>query len=75
MQANGFEQINADPCLFFKWRPEGIVMCLTWVNDDLVIAPPSIVEGENDMMKQHFECDDIGDLSKYIGCKIDQNRK
>ncbi len=26
MQNNGFEQSDADPCLFFKWRPKGIVI-------------------------------------------------
>ncbi len=26
------------------------------------------------MMKQHFECDDIRDLSEYIRCKIEQNQ-
>ncbi len=75
MQANGFKQSNADPCPFFKWRPEGVVIWLTWVDDNLVIAPPSIVEEEKGMMRQHFKCDDIGDSNEYFGCKIDQNRK
>ncbi len=74
MQANGFEQSNADPCLIFKWIPEGIVMWITWVGDNLVIVPPSIVEAEKDMMKCHLECDDIGVLSEYVGCKINQNQ-
>ncbi len=74
MQDNGFEQSDADPCLFFKWRPKGIIIWLTWVDDNLIIAPPSIVDEEKDMMKQHFKCDDIGDLSEYIGCKIDRDR-
>ncbi len=26
-------------------------------------------------MKQHFECDDIGNLSEHIGCKIDRDQK
>ncbi len=43
MQANRFQQSDVDPCLFFKWRPEGIVKWLTWVDDNLIIAPPSIV--------------------------------
>ncbi len=51
MQANGFEQSNADPCLFCKWRPEVIIIWLTCVDDNSVIAPPSMVEAENDVMK------------------------
>ncbi len=44
------------------------------MDDNLIIAPHSIVDEEKDMIKRHFECDDIGDLSKYIGCKIDRDR-
>ncbi len=75
MQANRFEQSGADPCLFFTWTPEGIVILLTWVDDNLIIAPPLIVENEKDIMKQHFECNDIGDLRKYIRCEIDWDWK
>jgi hypothetical protein len=24
-------------------------------------------------MKSRFECDDLGELNKYVGCKIDRN--
>ncbi len=68
MQTNGFEQSNAYPCIFFKWRHEGIVIQVTWKDNNLVIAPSSCVEPEKDMMKCHFECDDIGVLSECIGC-------
>jgi hypothetical protein len=27
------------------------------------------------MMQQYFECEDIGELKEYVGCKIDQNKK
>ncbi len=50
MQDNGFKQSDADPCLFFTWRPKGIIIWLTWVDDNLIIAPPSIVDEEKDMM-------------------------
>ncbi len=46
MHANGFEQSDADPCLLFAWRPEGIVIWLTWVDENLVIVPISIVDKE-----------------------------
>jgi hypothetical protein len=27
------------------------------------------------MMQQYFECEDIGELKEYVGCKIDWNKK
>lgn len=60
MQANGFEY--ADQCSFFMWRPEEIALWVDWVDDNLVIAPPSILETKEDIIDCHSECDDIGNL-------------
>ncbi len=54
MQANGFEQSDADCCLFFKWRPERIVIWVTWVDDYLVIAPRSNVKEEKKYLKPYW---------------------
>jgi hypothetical protein len=27
------------------------------------------------MMQKYFECEDIGELKQYVGCKIDWNKK
>ncbi len=35
-----------------------------------VIAPPSNVDFENDLIKKHFEDNDIGNLSEYTRYKI-----
>ncbi|KAL7460684.1 hypothetical protein ACHAXS_001130 [Conticribra weissflogii] len=40
----------------------------------MVIAPPDIVEQEKDMMKKHFECNDLGNMMEYIGCKIERSK-
>jgi len=73
MKINGFERSEADPCLFYAWRNEGLVIWVTWVDDNMVIAPPNIVDREKDMMKNHFECDDLGNMTEYIGCKIERS--
>jgi hypothetical protein len=26
-------------------------------------------------MIDHFDCDDVGDLKEYVGCKVDDNQK
>ncbi len=44
MQLNGFERSKADSCLFYAWHTEGLVIWVTWVEDNVVIVPPSIVD-------------------------------
>ncbi len=50
MQTNGFKRIKANPCLFYTWRNKGLVIWVTWVDDNMVVASPSIIEQEKDMI-------------------------
>ncbi len=70
MQANGFKRSKADPCLFYAWSNEGLVIWVIWVDNNLVIAPHSILEQEQDMITKYFECNNFGNMTEYIGCKI-----
>ncbi len=74
MQANRLKQCDAGDCLFFQWRPDGIVVRVTWVDDNLVIIPPSIVEAEHNIIHCHIKCNDIRNLSEYFRCKIKQKQ-
>ena len=66
------DQSRADPCLFFKWDSNwGLVMQLTWIDKELCIANAKHVEHKKELLKKHFEYDDIGRVQDYIGCKID----
>ncbi len=38
----------------------------------MVVPPPSITDQEKDMMKQHFKCNDIGNIAEYIRYKIEK---
>ena len=43
--------------------------------DDLIcIGPKDDVVKNKESFKTHFECDDVGWLEEYVGCKIDINR-
>jgi hypothetical protein len=65
---------NADPCLFFKWHPiYGLVLWLKWIDDKLCIANPERVQTEKEEIKKHFQCDDVGAVKDYIGCKTEIN--
>jgi hypothetical protein len=58
-----------------KFRENGIVICILWVDDCLLIGHKEEVSKYKDMMQQYFECEDIGELKEYVGCKIDRGTK
>ena len=67
----GFKRSKADPCLYFKWTLFGLVICLSWIDDCLCVGPKQGVIKAKQQMKDQFDCDDVGDLNEYIGCKIE----
>ena len=70
------ERSKADPCLFFRWdEKDGLILWLTWIDDKLCIAHPDVIKDEKDRMKKHFECDDVGEVVDYIGCKVEVDQK
>ena len=70
-----FKRSNADPCLYTKWTDNGLNSWLSWVDDLIAIGPKEDVFKNKEDFKTHFECDDIGWLEEYVGCKIDIDRK
>ena len=68
----GYKQSKADPCLYYKWVKEGIMIWLSWVDDFHAIGPNKrIVMAEKQALFERFECDDVGDVVEYVGNKID----
>ena len=66
------DQTRAGPCLFFKWDSNwGLVMWLTWIDNKLCIANAKHVVHEKELLKKHFNCNDIGKVQDHIGCMID----
>ena len=50
------ERIQANLYLFFKWGPTwGLVLWLAWIDDKLCIAHADRVEGEKNMLMEHFK--------------------
>ena len=65
----GFTRSKADPCLFFKWVPNGIVIWIVVVDDCNGTGPEEdLLESKRQFM-QIFSCDDRGEIKEYIGCK------
>jgi hypothetical protein len=61
---------SADPCLYYKWEGERVVIMISWINDNMIVGPFDLVmKLKKDLIKQ-FECDDCGELTEYIVNKI-----
>jgi hypothetical protein len=41
------------------------------VDDYLLVGPRSEVVSNKEKMMDRFECDEVGELREYIGCKVD----
>jgi hypothetical protein len=50
-----------------------LVVWLSWIDDCLVAGDKRAIEAANEQMKSRFECDDLGELNEYVGCKIDRD--
>jgi hypothetical protein len=62
---------TADPCLYYKWERERLVIMISWIDDNMILGPEDLVmQVKADLMKQ-FECDHCGQLEEYVGNKID----
>ena len=70
-----FMRSKADPCLQFAWTKDGLVLWMTWVDDCLCVGKKeAVLKAKKEMMKL-FECEELGEMKEYIGCKVDHNWK
>lgn len=69
-----FDKSNADPCLYWKWTEQGnLVTWLSWIDDCACFGRPEDVKREVETLKELFDCDDVGTMYEYVGCKIDRS--
>jgi hypothetical protein len=66
----GYKRSKADPCLYYKWTELGLVAWVSWVDDFLIVGAKEAVMMAKEEMIKRFECDDVGELKEYVGCKV-----
>ena len=71
----GMQRSHADPCLYFAWTEDGLVIWVSWIDDYLVVGSDKAVAKVKRAMMGRFECEDVGDIVEYVGCKIDIDRE
>ena len=50
-------------------------MWVSWIDNYLMVrSRKAVAEAKREMMER-FECEDVGDIVEYVGCKIDINRE
>ena len=64
-----------DACLYFKWINGKLCMWLTWSDDYLIAGEKETVLREKEKTKKLFECDGVGELVEYVGCKVEFNEE
>jgi hypothetical protein len=69
-QSMNFHRSKTDP-----WTKLGLVIWLSWIDNCLVIAQSEGVRKAKKMMTDWFDCDIIGNMDEYVGCKIERNEK
>ena len=74
-ESMGFRRSPADPCLYVKNTTNGIVILILWVDDCILMGNKDEVSKYHKLMNSYFDCDNIGVLKEYVGCKIEKDEK
>ena len=69
--ADGFEQSDADPCMYCKTSEYGRVMIVFWV-DDIIVAASSeqLLNHVKTFLYSKFEMKDLGELRWFLGIEF-----
>ena len=74
LEKYGFEAFVLDICCFIN-RDKGIFLCL-YVDDIMVAAPTkALIAQTKKKLAGVFEMKELGELRRYLGCRIDYNRE
>eukprot|EP00957_Ditylum_brightwellii_P067303 5107865-Ditylum_brightwellii.AAC.1 len=70
-----YKRFGADPCIYYKWTTANLIIWLPWIDDYMVWGHKSKVATEAKAFTDRFECDDVGKVKEYVGCKIERNEE
>jgi hypothetical protein len=71
MNNMGYQRSSTDPCLYYRYVDGKVNLWLSWIDDCLNVGAEQHVTQAIQEMKSRFDCDELGSLSEYIGCKLD----
>ena len=68
-----YKRCKVDPCLYYQWFQDELVIWLSWVDDNLCVGPKNRVLLAKKEMMDRFDCDEIGNMDEYVGCKLERD--
>jgi hypothetical protein len=75
MQRMMYVRSQADPRLFYKRdKNKDLSIWTLWVDDLLNVGKPHVIAKAKEHIKKEFDCDDVSEMTEFIGCKIDLDR-
>jgi hypothetical protein len=65
---------TAGPCVYYRWTENGLNLWSSWIDDLLCCATSKddLDQGKQ-ILKKHFELDEVGALAEHLGCKVEYN--
>jgi Reverse transcriptase (RNA-dependent DNA polymerase) len=58
----------------YKWHPDqGLIVIISWVDDLLIAGKAAAIAETKEALLTHFECDNVGVMTEYVGCKVECN--
>ena len=75
MRDMNYDRSSCDPCLNYKWTDNGLTVWLSWVDDNFSGGKKEDVKQAINDMSDRFDCEYLGAMKEYLGCKIDHNKK
>ena len=66
------ERSTADPCLYHKWTDDGLVQIVSQIDDNLIMGSEKATKITNSRLMDRFEYTDEGELTEFVGSKIDR---
>ena len=48
---------------------------LSWIDDCMVWGPQEVIGKESKEFTSRFDCDEVGEVKEYVGCKVDHDKK
>ena len=76
LASRGFEQCQADPCVFRRVLRGNVVVVIGVYVDDLLVASETKHDEEQAMegLRSRFPIKDLGEAGSYLGCHITWDR-
>jgi hypothetical protein len=68
-----YRRSKMEPCLYFDWTIDGLIVWISWVNNSLVAGKKPGVLIAKGQMTARFDCEEIREVDEYVGCKVERN--